>query len=42
MYVTDVADGIRLTPFSAGSGAQMNVARRLMKQRHDALRELSK
>jgi putative addiction module antidote len=42
VYVTDATDGIKLTPYSAEFEAQMSVARRLMKQRRNALRELAK
>ena len=42
VFVTDAADGIKLTPYSAEFEAQMSVARRLMKQRRNALRELAK
>lgn len=42
VFVTDAADGILLTPYSAEFETQMSVARRIMKKRRDALRELAK
>ncbi|MBI3155598.1 MAG: AbrB/MazE/SpoVT family DNA-binding domain-containing protein [Burkholderiales bacterium] len=42
VFVTDAADGILLTPYSAEFETQMEVARRIMKKRRDALRELAK
>jgi putative addiction module antidote len=43
VFVTDAADGgITLTPYSPGFEQQMELARRVMKKRRDALRELAK
>jgi len=42
VYLTDGADGIRLTPYSAEFEAQMNTAREIMKLRRHVLRELAK
>ncbi len=42
VFVTDAADGILLTPYSAEFETQMSAARRIMKKRRDALRELAK
>jgi putative addiction module antidote len=42
VFITDNAQGITLTPYSPDFEAQMSVARRVMKKRRDALRELAK
>lgn len=42
VFVTDTADGIRLTPYDPDFEAQMSAARRIMKKRRDVLRELAK
>jgi len=42
VFVTDSADGIRLSPYDPGFEAQMTAARRIRKKRRDVLRELAK
>lgn len=42
VYLTDAADGIRLTPYSAEFEAQMTEAREITKRRRQVLRELAK
>jgi putative addiction module antidote len=42
VYLTDAADGIRLTPYNAEFEAQMTEAREIMKSRRQVLRELAK
>jgi putative addiction module antidote len=42
VFVTDSADGIKLTPYSAEFEAQMEAAREVMKRRRHVLRELAK
>ena len=42
VFITDAADGVLLTPYSATFEAQMTEARRIMKERRDVLRELAK
>jgi putative addiction module antidote len=42
VFVTDTADGIRLTPYDPDFETQMAAARRIMKKRRDVLRELAK
>lgn len=42
VFVTDAADGIKLTPYSPEFEAQMAAARGIMKKRRDVLRELAK
>ena len=42
VFVTDSADGIRLSPYDPGFEAQMTAARRIMKKRRDVLRESAK
>jgi putative addiction module antidote len=42
VYLTEAADGVRLTPYSPEFEQQMAAARRIMKQRRDVLRELAK
>ena len=40
--VTPAPDGFRLTPYDAETDSQMEVMRRVMKKRRNALRELAK
>ena len=42
IYVTDAANGVLLTPYSAAFEQQMTAARRIAKKRRDVLRELAK
>jgi putative addiction module antidote len=42
VFVSDAADGIRLTPYSPTFEAQMTAARDVMKRRRNVLRELAK
>ncbi len=42
VFVTDVADGIQLTPYSPEFEAQMAEARDVMRKRRQVLRELAK
>ena len=42
VFLTDSPDGVLLTPYSAEFDAQMTEARRIMKKRRSALRELAK
>jgi putative addiction module antidote len=42
VYVTDAANGVLLTPYSAEFEAQMTAARRVAKKRRAVLRELAK
>ena len=42
IYLTESPDGFRLTPYSPHFAAQMEAARRVMKRRRNALRELAK
>ena len=42
VFVTDAADGIKLTPYSPEFEAQTSAARDMMKTRHNVLRELAK
>ncbi len=42
LYLTDAANGVMLTPYSADFEAQMTAARGVMKKRRDVLRELAK
>ncbi len=42
VFVTDAADGIKLTPYSLEFEAQMTAARDVMKRRRNVLRELAK
>jgi putative addiction module antidote len=42
VFVTDAADGLMLSPYSAAFEAQMTAARRIMKKRRNVLRELAK
>jgi len=42
VYLTDSPDGYRLTPYNPEFEAQMGAARKIMKERRAALRELAK
>ena len=42
LYVTETPDGFRLTPYDPAFEEQMTAARRVMKKRRAALRELAK
>jgi putative addiction module antidote len=42
LYITETADGYRLTPYNPEFEAQMSAARKIMKRRRAALRELAK
>jgi hypothetical protein len=42
VYLTETVDGFRLTPYNPEFEAQMTTARRIMKKRRAALRELAK
>ena len=42
LFVTQAPGGLRLTPYDPAFEAQMNRARKIMKQRRNALRELAK
>ena len=42
LYVTETPDGFRLTPYDPAFEEQMSAARRVMKKRRAALRELAK
>jgi len=42
LYVTETPDGLRITPYDPAFEEQMKAARRIMKKRRDALRELAK
>ena len=42
IYLTDSPDGYRLTPYNPEFEAQMDAARKIMKKRRAALRELAK
>jgi len=42
VFVTDTPGGVTITPYTAGFEHQMAVARRVMKQRRNVLRELAK
>lgn len=42
VFVTDAANGVLLTPYSEEFETQMAVARKVMKKRRSALRELAK
>ncbi len=42
VYLTETPDGYRLTPYDPEFEAQMTAARRIMKKRRTALRELAK
>jgi putative addiction module antidote len=42
VFLTEVANGITLTPYDLEFETQMTEARRIMKKRRDVLRELAK
>lgn len=42
LYLSDAANGILLSPYSAEFEAQMTAARHVMKKRRNVLRELAK
>lgn len=42
LYVIDQPDGVHLTPYNPEFETQMVVARRIMKERRDVLRELAR
>lgn len=42
IYLTESPDGYRLTPYDVEFEEQMTLARQIMKERRDALRELAK
>ncbi|WOP14265.1 AbrB/MazE/SpoVT family DNA-binding domain-containing protein [Ottowia sp. SB7-C50] len=42
LYVTEVPDGVTLRPYDAEFAEQMEVAREIMKEYRDVLRELAK
>lgn len=42
LYLTHTPDGLRLTPYDPTFEEQMTAARRIMKKRRTALRELAK
>jgi putative addiction module antidote len=42
VYLTETADGFRLTPYDPTFERQMTLARKVMKKHRNALRELAK
>jgi putative addiction module antidote len=42
LYITEAPDGYRLTPYDPAFEKQMSAARKIMKKRRTALRELAK
>jgi len=42
VYLTEAADGMRITPYDPDFERQMALARRVAKKRRNALRELAK
>jgi putative addiction module antidote len=42
VFLTSSVDGFRLTPYSPEFEAQMSAARKIMRKRRNALRELAK
>ncbi len=42
VYLTESPDGYRLTPYNPDFESQMDAARKIMKKRRSALRELAK
>lgn len=42
IYLTESADGYRVTPYDPGFETQMQAARAIMKRRRNVLRELAK
>jgi putative addiction module antidote len=41
LYLTEIAQGIRLTPFDPESVEQMDAAREIMRENHGVLKRLS-
>lgn len=42
LYITEAPGGLRLTPFEPGFEEQIEAARKIMKKRRNALRELAR
>ena len=42
LYLTETADGYRITPYDPEFEAQMDAGRQVMREHRDALRELAK
>lgn len=42
LYLTETPEGFRLTPYNPEFEAQMEAARKIMKEHRDVLRELAK
>lgn len=42
LYLTESPDGLRLTPYNPDFETQMGLARKIMKEHRDVLRELAK
>jgi putative addiction module antidote len=42
VYLTDAAEGYRITPYNPDFAAQMKIAQKIMKKRKNALRELAR
>jgi putative addiction module antidote len=42
LYLTETPDGYRITPYDPGFETQMEAARKVMRKRRNALRELAK
>ncbi len=42
LYLTEAPDGYRITPYDPEFEQQMDLARRVMRERRNALRELAK
>ncbi|WP_298726297.1 AbrB/MazE/SpoVT family DNA-binding domain-containing protein [uncultured Ferrovibrio sp.] len=42
LYLTETPDGFRLTPYNPEFERQMEMARKIMKEHRDVLRELAK
>jgi putative addiction module antidote len=42
VYLTETADGVRITPYNPDFTRQMDVAEKVMKKRRAVLRELAK
>jgi putative addiction module antidote len=42
LYVTEIPDGVKLRPYDEEFAQQMEVAREIMKEYRDVLRELAK
>lgn len=41
LFITESADGIRLTPYEQGFAEEMEAARRVMRKNRDVLRKLA-